>query len=206
MGLKSSARHERTSGRRNQGRRFFTCVRYEEQGLEAPPGKPRRRLGGGERPGVKAQAHKLGLPTRDAEDRSHAFIEKAVPAPEQSEPAEVHQSGDVFFAGAVMGMMDRDGEAAFAWALRHVSKRSRPPASSLLLATCLCRRKRKKPTWGNILRCPPTSAYSLTNLPAGPGCPSPSLDFHVRVLPLRSPANVAKSGGFLTAPLTIAMT
>jgi hypothetical protein len=35
-------------------------------------------------------------------------------------------------------------------------------------------KSKKKPTWENIERCSPTSAYSITNLPAGPGCPSPS--------------------------------
>src|SRR5262249_42633005 len=34
--------------------------------------------------------------------------------------------------------------------------------------------KRKKSRPGNILRCFPTSAYSIMNLPAGPGCPSAS--------------------------------
>ena len=35
-------------------------------------------------------------------------------------------------------------------------------------------RKRKEPTWRNTLKCSTTSAYSLTSLPAQPGCFSPS--------------------------------
>ncbi len=83
---------------------------------------------------MEAKAHKLGLSACHAEDRSHAFVEKVVPAKEQSEPAEVHQSCDVFFAGAEMGKPNRDGEAPFAWALRHAcatedekSRRGGPP-------------------------------------------------------------------------------
>ncbi len=56
---------------------------------------------------MKAKAHKLGLATRHAEERSHAFVKKVVPAPEQSEPAEVHQSCDVFCARAEMGNLDQ---------------------------------------------------------------------------------------------------
>ena len=49
-------------------------------------------------------------------------------------------------------------------------------------------------------------SWSMTSPYDPQGPKTPSLDFHVRVLPLRSQANVAKSGGFLTATLTIAMT
>ena len=40
---------------------------------------------------MKGEGLKFSLPTRQAENRSHTFVEKVVPAPEQSEPAEVHQ-------------------------------------------------------------------------------------------------------------------
>ena len=36
------------------------------------------------------------------------------------------------------------------------------------------RQEQKKPTWRNTLRYSTTSAYSLTNPPEVPGCPSPS--------------------------------
>jgi hypothetical protein len=63
---------------------------------------------------VKAEGQKFGLPARQLKNRSHAFVEKVVPAPEKSALLEVHKQCDVFFAGAEIAKKDRNGAAAFA--------------------------------------------------------------------------------------------
>lgn len=40
---------------------------------------------------MKGKGKQFGLSSAQAEDRSHAFVEEFIPAPEKWEPAEVHQ-------------------------------------------------------------------------------------------------------------------
>src|SRR4029077_8598919 len=70
------------------------------------------------------------------------------------------------------GKMDGDGEVAYS-SVRH--DRSDMSIGLLPQITAVtCRHKQKSRRGGNIARCPATSAYSLTNPPAGPGCSSSS--------------------------------
>jgi len=77
---------------------------------------------------------KFGLPTRQAEDRSHTFfVKKVISAPEQSELAEVHQRGHVFITGTEIVKKDRNGEAAFA---RGIAPRLKRRTIGVLPAAC----------------------------------------------------------------------
>ena len=144
---------------------------------QSAKGEPGSQSGGRrrvrvERPGVKAQAHNLGLPTRDAEECSHASAKRS------SHAEEARTCGGPPVGRRVLRRR-RDEQAGPGWrgrfrlGLAHDRKRvvhRHPPCCFGPPVPPIA----KKADVGEHFEMFPQSAYSLTNLPAGPGCPSAS--------------------------------